>query len=161
MLTTNKSKGIAFKDLKGTYQAKYEVTDYEDPNEKTIVYSLTLYENGTYLYDYSFIGQIGEYGNYTIDGDTLTLNAWFDHGSDVGATATTRITKLKINKDGSIVDKDSHFDRIFMPENNYKKPESYTMTRASKEIEDEMEKINITERIKERLYIVNDLSQNQ
>ena len=81
---------------------------------------MTLFENGTYRYDYGFFAMGGTYGNYTIEGDTLILNKWFNHGSDVGATATTGEIRLKINKDGSITDTNSHFDEMFASEYNYK-----------------------------------------
>lgn len=136
------------KDVKGVYETYYEVIDYEYPEDgNKALYMLTLYENGTYCYDYEFFAAMGEYGNYTIDGDTLILNAWFDHGSDVSVNPVVRETRLKINKDGSITDTDSHFDKIFW-NNKYKKPESITMTRASKEIEDEELSIGITEIVK-------------
>lgn len=142
------------KAIIGTYNFYYELTDYEYPGEENkVLYSLTLFKDGTYCYDYGFIANMGEYGNYTIDGDTLILNKWFEHGSDVSVTAATGETRLKINKDGSITDTNSHFDRIFW-DNSYKKPESVTMQRASKEIEDNMSDMNIPQAVKYCLEIM-------
>lgn len=95
------SQEKTFKDVIGIYTYNQNL---ENANMPT--YTLKLYENGTFWYNYGGTNYLlqGKMGNYLVDGDTVILNVWFNHGSDVGRYATNEEIKLKLNSNGEITD---------------------------------------------------------
>ena len=77
---------------------------YEFSDDKA-GYSLYLWENGTFKYEYSDLtAPRGFIGNYTITNNTINLNNLLTTGSDTGLYVTKGEHTLTINSDDSITD---------------------------------------------------------
>lgn len=143
------------KDIKGVYEFEQKI---ENLDNESLYCILALYENGTFHYEHGSFANSGEYGNYTIDGNTIILNNWFRHGSDVGAYAITGETRLKMNDDGTISDSTDYFSEDIKNNNWNVKDVNIKLTRASKDKEDEILKVNVNDMIKNVLFLTNETS---
>lgn len=101
---TNQTKTYLYSTVKGSYKGTAKNNEVNVDGE----YWLFLYENGTFRYENATPFASGEIGNYTIVGDAIILNYWFNTGSDAGLTATEGTKTLKINADNSITDSKPH-----------------------------------------------------
>ncbi len=88
---------------------KTNIKELYEYNDGTIYYTLCLYDNGTYKYEHSIHAAEGELGEYTIEGEKLTLKAHYSTGSDIGVSKKEKTMELIVNKDGSIADKNKLF----------------------------------------------------
>lgn len=102
----SKAKSYTYNDVKGTYKFSKEIKRDKD-YKPTADYALYLYPDGTYMYEHSIEAAQGIMGNYMIEGEEIILNKLFGHGSDIGVFAEKGQIKLKINKDGSLTDKNN------------------------------------------------------
>lgn len=93
-------KSYSYSDVKGLYEFEKKIDD-----EFSAFYTLYLYENGTYKYQYGVEVPEGTIGNYIIEENKIIMNALFATGSDVGAHATSGNITLNINEDGTLSDK--------------------------------------------------------
>lgn len=93
----------ANKNLPGNYTASISFKD-DHGNSETATYNLTLYENGTYQYEYEISAPFGSIGNYYIDNNKLILNQWFATNSSAEMTAINGQIELTLNQDGTISD---------------------------------------------------------
>lgn len=101
-------QNFSYSTLAGNYAYTKQTT-----SEDNVTYYLKLFEDGTYIYEYSYIDAEGEFGNYYISDGYIVLNKWFDHGSDIGIYANSGKTKLKINNTQELIDTNSTIKNRF------------------------------------------------
>lgn len=90
----------SYSGLEGVYVYKEEVK--RDGEKVYNNHELYLYRDGTYQYIEGIDVTYGSIGNYTIDGNKVTLNSWFETGSDVTVTLNNEHTTYTIDKNGTI-----------------------------------------------------------
>lgn len=101
-------KTYSYNDIKGLYsftkELKYDAATFD------VGYTLCLYENGTYEYQFGLRSMNSLIGNYRIENDMIILNKMFRGGSDIALGTTSGEIKLRINNDGSITDSNNLID---------------------------------------------------
>ncbi len=91
---------VTYESLEGKYTNTKKTSE-----EKSLLYYLTLYKNGTFQYEMCSDGiPRGYLGNYIINDNKITLVFWFSTASDIRVKATTGTINLKLNTDGTITD---------------------------------------------------------
>ncbi|MGM9882465.1 MAG: hypothetical protein ACI31S_06485 [Bacilli bacterium] len=105
----NKEIIYNYSDIKGLYTA-HETVNIDGLEEaQNASYTLYLWENGTFKYEYGVFAPMGVIGNYTIVDDEIRLNYLFQTSSDVSLTPIEGDKVLKISSDSSILDSDYYF----------------------------------------------------
>ncbi len=116
-------------DVVGEYTSETINIEYDDPNFTTASVTLTLYNNGIFTYTFRHLIPQGMLGNYTIEGDKVTLTAWFSTGSSPDLNIISGTKTLKITEEGKILDDNMNFNAPL-----YGNIKSVTLTKTDKEI---------------------------
>lgn len=104
---TNNNVVYTYSDIKGLYETMLSLDI--DGEKLDVYYSLYLWENGTFKYQYSAQAPFGVMGNYVIDGDKIILNYLFKTNSGASIEVTAGTKTLSINSDNSLIDYDYQF----------------------------------------------------
>ncbi len=83
---------------------------FKNENDSNPSYGLYLLKNGMFKIRYTNMSTYGYIGNYTIMGDTLTLNYWFKYNSGAGWTLENTEKVIKILSYNSLEINDSSLD---------------------------------------------------
>lgn len=154
----NNEKVYDYKTVSGLYTSNIKIDNLEDE----AFYSLYLFENGMYKYEYGVMVPSGTIGNYVIEGNKIILNELFSTGSDVSTTVIPEKTMItiSINEDGSLADNNNV---ISVDDENIKN--KLNNVNLKKETEQKQkEYINAMGNINKylnRTYLVNNYSENQ
>ena len=94
------NNSYSLKDIAGEYRFEYLNEDGLDYDPE---YHIFLAQDGTYGIG-NFAIDIGESGNYTIDGNKIILNQIFAHGNDTSLSIVKNTKVFQINSDNTITD---------------------------------------------------------
>ncbi|MGN1358110.1 MAG: hypothetical protein ACI4WU_01950 [Bacilli bacterium] len=95
-----------YSKIKGLYKYSDSTLKDDDGTVYSVSYQLYLYENGTFIYNFSRNSHYGYMGNYIIVDDTIVLNYLFSTGGGVGIIVTNGSKILKIETNNLLVDED-------------------------------------------------------
>ncbi len=99
-----------FNDIYGFYTFSEQNKDSSDSN-LVYNYSIYLWEDGTFRYQFSMNASNHVIGNYTIINDEIHLNYLFEGGNDAGIKATSGEKVLKIIDKDTLEDSDAYFSQ--------------------------------------------------